>query len=314
MENKKSKILLFGNGLLQSFGGESWSEFLSSISKRDNLPSIDEINCPEPLKAILVTEDKVDVAMREKCSQMQKSIISYQLNVAIRELMSLGFDHILTTNYTYELEQAAEYPEYLTEYKLKKMTKSTVDRAEPKYLIHTYNDVTCDGFKNKIWHIHGEARKPDSTILGHYYYGNSLFKIKEEVKILEKSAVEERKEDKSWVEAFLFSDIYCLGFGFGFSEFDLWWLLNRKAREKKNKGKLYFYEPFNDKNWAKIELLKLMKNASGERIVDVLDLGYNQNNMNWQNFYSDAITDIKAKLNEKDSLGLKKEEKEILFV
>ena len=221
MEDRRQKILLLGNGILQSFGGESWNEFLSSICKRDDLPSPDKINCPEPLKAILLTGDRVDKAMKEKCVKiLANQEISEELVKFLKEILSMGFDHILTTNYTYELEQAAIYPKKLTEYSLKKMATCTVGAVEPKYLLHTYNAVTCNGVENKIWHVHGESRKPSSTILGHYYYGNSLFKIKGSVDDARKP--DDLAETKSWPEAFLFADIYCVGFGYGLSEFDLW--------------------------------------------------------------------------------------------
>lgn len=297
--SKKQKILLLGNGILQAFGGESWNEFLASICKRPELPSPDKINCPEPLKAILLTGDQVNVAMKEKCAKiLGREQISEELAMFLKTILSLGFDHILTTNYTYELEQAAIYPNKLSEYKLKKIATSTTGKIDKKYLLHTYNEVFCNGVKNKIWHVHGESRKADSTILGHYYYGNSLFKIKESVDKIR--AIDSKDEDaKTWAEAFIFGDIYCLGFGYGLCEFDLWWLLNRKARENFNTGKLYFYEPFDENQWEKIDLLKLMKTTSGDKLVEVLDLGYEKSsNMDWQKFYIEALEDAKNRMND----------------
>ena len=315
MDIRKPKVLLIGNGILQAFGGESWNDFLKSIRKRDDLPEPNKINCPEPLKAILLTDDRVDRAMRDKCkSILNGKSIEKSLAQALAEILSLGFDHILTTNYTYELEQAAIYPEALTEYKLKKMATSTTGRVENKYLIHTYNKVTFNGTPNKIWHIHGEARKPDSTILGHYYYGNSLFKIKEAAGDVLRLDNLSNEDSQSWVEAFLFGDIYCLGFGFGLAEFDLWWLINRKAREKKNTGKLYFYEPNDNGQWEKIDLLKLLKSVNGTKLVDIIDLDYQKNNStNWQSFYIDAILNIREKLS-KDTPKTYVDEKESIPV
>ena len=309
MEDRRLKILLLGNGILQSFGGESWNEFLSSICKREDLPSPDKINCPEPLKAILLTGDRVDKAMKEKCDKiLANQEISEELAKFLKEILSIGFDHILTTNYTYELEQAAIYPKKLTEYGLKRMATCTIGAVEPKYLLHTYNAVTCNGIANKIWHVHGESRKPGSTILGHYYYGNSLFKIKETVDKVRKP--ESEIELKSWPEAFLFADIYCIGFGYGLSEFDLWWLLNRKARENYNTGRLYFYEPYSRSQWEKLDLMKLLKARDDEMLVNIIDLGYNKDNgIDWKSFYLEAIDDIKEKISAKDSVN-----KELILV
>ena len=82
----------------------------------------------------------------------------------------------MTTNYTYELEQAALHPGKISKSKIKAMMHHTEGSkiAEGKYLLHTYNRAVVSGHHNRIWHIHGEARKPDSMILGHYYYGKLL--------------------------------------------------------------------------------------------------------------------------------------------
>lgn len=45
----------------------------------------------------------------------------------------------------------------------------------------------------------------------------------------------------SWIDAFILGDVHILGFGYNVSEFDLWWLLDRKMREKAQKGTTHFY-------------------------------------------------------------------------
>lgn len=295
---KKPKVLLLGNGILQAFGGESWNEFLNSINKREDLSKdLSKLNCPEPLKTILVTNDRVDVAMKEKCrSILRQGGISAELSTVLRKLLSMNFDYILTTNYTYELEQAAIYPTRLTKYRLDKMASSTTGKIDKKYLLHTFNSIDYIDKNVKIWHIHGEAKKPNSTILGHYYYGNTLFEIKRVVDNIKRVDFGDDTEVETWVEAFLYGDIYCLGFGFGLAEFDLWWLLNRKARDYNNSGKMYFYEPENAESWAKIELLRLMKKRDGDSLVDILNLGYVDENTKWSTFYLEAIDDIKDRM------------------
>ena len=92
----------------------------------------------------------------------------------------------------------------------------------------------------------------------------------------------------------------------------MWWLINRKAREKFATGKVYFYEAkpvgYNEKH----KILNMLKNKSnGEKLVEVIDCGYKQkivdkNNVKkqvldgeYQDFYSDAICDISKKIKEK---------------
>lgn len=299
----KPKILLIGNGILRAFGGESWTNFLDSINTRkDDLPKIDKIDCPSPLKAIIVTGDHVDAAMKKKFSNpIVADGLDIQQVAILQDILSLGFDHILTTNYTYELEAAAIYPKGLTKYRLEKMQKSTAPRAEGKYLLHTYMELPFGDKKSKVWHIHGEARKPDSVVLGHYYYGNLLREIEKEIRIIDDCRWKgKRNKNASWIDAFLFGDIYCLGFGFGLCEFDLWWLLNRKAREKHNTGRLYFYEPKPKRKFdTKLDLLKLLKSANSEQLVEPFHCGFEESKMkdaDYRSFYISALNDIKGKL------------------
>ena len=85
-----------------------------------------------------------------------------------------------------------------------------------------------------IFHIHGEALKPDSVILGHYFYGTLLFSYDN---YLTRRAPQQcyRMEGGhllSWLDYFILGDVYTLGFGFDTAEIDLWWLLCRKKRER----------------------------------------------------------------------------------
>ncbi|MBR1433065.1 AbiH family protein [Ruminococcus sp.] len=97
--------------------------------------------------------------------------------------------------------------------------------------LHTYNSVLYGGKERRIWHIHGEARKPDSMILGHYYYGNLTAKIKNESDRLDDAYRREGYKCKSWMDLFILGDVYIIGTALDVSEIDLWWLINRKARE-----------------------------------------------------------------------------------
>ena len=315
IENKLDnypQILLLGNGINQSYGGVSWSDFLRAIATKEEIKdgtiSIDDLKCPEPLKAILVTNDHVDVAMRDYCSKIACREQTIQEREIYHKLLTMGFDDILTTNYTYELEMAASNAKQISTKSIIEMMRHTdqVKRAERKYLLHTYNQVSVDGNVNRIWHIHGEARKPDSTVLGHYYYGNLLCAIKN--CLLDRN-YSDCREVKSWIDSFILGDIYVLGFGFGFAEIDLWWLLSRKAREKSNTGKVYFYNAkpvgFNEKH----ELMRLLKKNNGvDSLVEIIDCGYREKEVvengqhkivldgDYKDFYNDAILDIASRI------------------
>ena len=94
----------------------------------------------------------------------------------------MGFDHILTTNYSYELELAGlNLPSDISDYQFKKLSNHTtaVEKVEPKYMLHSFNQITYNGVENNIWHIHCEARKIDSMVLEHYQYGSLFSRIKQ---------------------------------------------------------------------------------------------------------------------------------------
>lgn len=303
MKSRKPQILLLGNGINRAFNSDSWDDLLNSIDRRRDRYDIGGLHCPETLKAILITEDNVDKALKNKkdaLASLGTEKPEQQMRL-LRRLLALPFDEILTTNYSYELETAALGAHSMNERTLRNIQGHTdeVSRCESRFLLHTYNRVELDELENgerRIWHIHGEARKPDSMILGAYFYGNLLGKLAELNKKRgnffqrqRRSHPEELPKIRSWADAFILGDVYILGFGFGFSETDMWWLLNRKKREPGSVGKTYFYElkPPSDVNRAKLDLLKLM----GVKII------YNTVVENdWREAYERAVSDIEKRV------------------
>ena len=297
------QVLLIGNGLNQAYGGCSWSALLNDLSTRHDIDAT-KLVCPEPLKAITVTGDAVDIALKGKHNQLFGSIQTDKQMHVLHHVLGLGFDHILTTNYSYELESAALSKSAISEMTVRKLMNHTpaCKRAEGKFLLRTYNEATYQNVSNRIWHIHGEARKTNSMILGHYYYGNLLYKIKDYCanrgNAYQKAQKTGRNVDmNSWIDAFLLGDVYVLGFGFGFSEIDLWWLLNRKKREKATTGKVYFYQAQHSSFDTKTDLLKLLG-------AEIVTCGFHyrtdahgKEHLDYADFYCAALGDIQAKLN-----------------
>ena len=138
-------------------------------------------------------------------------------------------------------------------------------------------------------------------IIGHYYYASLLTKMKQYSDKRGSDYLRCVEEEKpiptdSWLDSFIMGNVYVLGFGFDQSEFDLWWLLNRKQREKAPHGQVLFYEPSggNDFN-ARKELLKVM----GTQIVDLgvqLSNDDAERNRQFREFYEMAIKDICARV------------------
>lgn len=293
------QVLLLGNGLNRLVQAVGWNELLTQIKKNPKI-CMDDKTCsslPYPLLAVLATDDHVDRAINEKqklfCGVTDNAMEG--LRPYLQQLLSMGFDDILTTNYSYELERAAYENISQNGSLCKKWMRHTAEvaRAEQKYLLHTYNAVPYQGVSNRVWHIHGEVRKPSSLILGHYYYGKLFFKYQELLNKRSNLQFDLEQQGKppimeSWLDAFLLGDVYVLGFGYDYSEFDLWWLLNRKKREQASHGTLYFYEPA-----AGNELKFALLETYGAKIEC---LGFRQQNPDYQAFYQEALTDIQSRV------------------
>ena len=291
---KRPKVLLLGNGLCRAYGGMSWNGLLDAIKDTDLYP-VDAKNylMPMPLKAAMLTNNKLATKLRgivkgerEKNSQLTQydwSSFTHTTDTMRERLNALignRFDYVLTTNYGYEIEAAIisrnekKQNEALTVNKIANMMKyHEIDHAQRQFLINTYNDV--NGIP--VWHIHGEARKPDSMIVGNYYYGKLLRRCVERLDGFSDSEdVDKRKEPDgrntgekskrkysgstrtnafkhnkvikigSWIDAFVLGDVYILGFGLDLSESDIWWLLEYKANHPDICGQTFFYDPGKD--------------------------------------------------------------------
>ena len=308
-QHAKPQVLLLGNGVNRAFGGGSWGQLIRDISCNESLPENCALHLPMPLRAILVTGDTVGAQLRKAGDILYGKLGDPGHTDMLRVLLDMKFDHILTTNFSYELEAAAQPDCTIHDQQLRQMLRHTDGsrHAEAKYLFYTYNQVSWQGRNVPVWHVHGEGRKPDSMILGHYYYANLLEKITSYVRAegARWKREQERGETpaiKSWTDAFLFGDVYVLGFGFDVSEFDLWWLLNRKKRERADTGKTWFFAPeelSSDGINEKEELLKVLG-------VEVLHCNKTraggtplERSLGFRKFYEEAIAQIRQLMRER---------------
>ena len=304
VQQRPPRVLLLGNGVNRAFGGGSWGQLIRDISCNPELPEDCTLHLPMPLRAILVTADTVGVQLRRAGDILYGKLGDPGHTDMLRKLLEMGFDHILTTNFSYELEAAAHTATHISEAMLRQMMRHTdgCRQAEAKYLFYTYNLLESGAGEVPVWHIHGEGRKPDSMILGHYYYANLLEKISTYVKAeagryrreLERGEI---PRVRSWADAFLFGDVYVLGFGFDVSEFDLWWLLNRKKREAAAGG-TWFFAPSEQLSEDRINEKEALLRVLGVRVhhCDSLRSGSTplERSLVFRGFYEKAIEEIRA--------------------
>lgn len=302
LDKKCPNVLLFGNGMLIGNGGISWPQFIAGIARNGKDVNIykerqedNYFQVPNTIITVATSEIE-DTKRRGK----YKKIIEKQNqrgSKEIEKLANLPFDVILTTNYTYELEEVW-YSNYnnLSE-KFQRELAYNTDERDAKYLIHTFNKVSDNA--KPIWHIHGEARRPSSIILTHDEY----------IKLIEKIVTHNKQGKKyetmrndlamtSWIDYLLTGNVYVVGFGFDYAEFDMWWMLNRRLRMKNCTGKIVFYEPQKVSSKYKIQALKDAGVECRSLGFEINDLNGNELNLTYNSFYEAVINDIQLELGE----------------
>lgn len=317
----RPQVLLIGNGLERGCEPPtpdpkgvteqlSWDELVAAVSvegciqlskaEKDNLPfplMYSLLSVPNPAPASL---DKNMLEEEENRLKIAMNKLSQSSNWRLDALKTLGADHILTTNYSYGLEQSffpgknffdSKTRSYIR-FNLNPEIKDGKPMRETNYRMHTgYLAHNQDGSKVGLWHIHGECTVSRGVVLGHDRYGRLLSRIEKLCDSQNYSAISKRSENisiNSWAELFLYGDIYIVGFGFHHSEFDLWWLMKRKQRERMGTGCVYFYEQ-PDSN----SLTQKMMRAHGAELPKV-----GATAGDYDDFYKKAFADIAKRIRE----------------
>ena len=274
----RPKVLVLGNGILRAFGGmncEELEELIYNASNANPTPiKGSSISFPMRIAASFACsndchrgiEDAVsNLFLQGKLPQKKKDELLCDNETAnsslLKELLEAVFDHIITTNYGYEKEQVfwgkcptsdavKKKSDFYRRYKYAKRfnPRETKIPVEQKFKIRRcYRDP---GTGTRVWHVHGEYLRPRSVIFGYYDYCSLLAKVKDQCSV-EKFKARYGKYQKgedfepvtSWVDSFLFGDVYILGFGAALDEPVFWWMMDRKKRMPWETGKVYFYEP-----------------------------------------------------------------------
>ena len=310
---KRPQVLLIGNGILQAITGAKWDELLLSVSKHNisgiTKSTISQCNkIPYSIKANVLSSFDDKKRREEYTNYLLKEYLKYYSNEnpLINKLLDVDCNIILTTNYTYELENHIYNSFYAATDDTKRKYTYTTNRKVTKEndstklspgLSEFYRLEYKNGQSKDIWHIHGEAGKKSSLILTHDEYGRLTRDILNFNKIAGNKYEKYKKNlrIKSWVDYFLIADIYIIGFGLDYSEFDIWWLLNRRKREKAKCGQIYFFEPsdFGNEN-IKYHILRefdiIHRDCGTAKPIGLTKEEENELN---NNFYGKAIDEIK---------------------
>jgi hypothetical protein len=258
-----SNTVFFGNGINRiSDNAVSWDDLLDTI-KASN--AFDNGDLPNTMVYERIFMEQCVANHLPKADELKiknniaEAMKSQGSNEVFELLASMDVDNYLTTNYDYAFEKALNIvPEKLS--------------TEDIYSLRRKRRYSTSSGSKYLWHIHGEIDHPKSIMLGLDHYCGSVSKIDSYVKgtykhtIAGESVTVASMEDKlkynsycftSWVDLFFSSDIHILGLSLDYSETDLWWVLNKRARFATNglvSNKIYFYT--NQDVKEKMELLK----------------------------------------------------------
>jgi hypothetical protein len=277
ISNKRfPKVLLLGNGMLKlDDKGISWKELLQKIQMIPGKRNVDILPMamqPEALCGVDAEEVQRRVAAETKTLD--------KVNPLLCRLLELPFDAIVTTNYTYEVEETLSGNKW-TEYRRKKTLNILYGSHNVNHNTFVCNMVeTKEGRIVPVFHIHGEWSRKHSMILSYYSYANSLARLVEYNKVLGNQFYEHQVADENivcrcWLDYFIMGDVVSVGFGLDLSEFDIWWALERKAREIAKHGKFVAYI---EKNGAEETPQKSLLEAMDAecRYVYSQDIGYEE--------------------------------------
>lgn len=259
--------VLFGNGLNRAVQGSiSWAELLDGLSCTNGAQS-ESLPNTMAYEKILLDQSSGGVVSGIDELRIKKDIAnalqSQETNDLYRILIDLNFNNYLTTNYDHAFQKAMS-------------SSSIICATEDIYSLRRKRVYVSDERKVNLWSIHGEIDHPKSIMLGLDHYCGSISKLDAYIKGSYASTKDGRSEPikamaakiqgnsfchTAWVDLFFSGDVHIIGLSLDFSEIDLWWVLNRRARLKKNiavENRIYFHTVFNEtpQNNSKLELLK----------------------------------------------------------
>lgn len=303
---KRKTSLLFGNGLNQlSDHPVSWKSLLERIKGSHPFVSDDLPNTMIYERAVL-EKPLVDHDVLGNESAVKKDIAEMMGKMPTNEfygqLFDLGLEHYLTTNYDYAFKKAIL--ERDDAYSDRDLSSEDVYSVRRRTAMMKKGREVC-----KIWSLHGEIAYPATIMLGLDHYCGSVGKIDAYVKgnytfqqdkkpvnvhrITEKLKGDATWDGHSWVELVFNTNMHILGLSLDYSEIDLWWILNRRARIMKSRDKgfelnneVFYYSTSIEPE--KRDLLKAMN-------VEVVEAPKPTSKVEWEQYYRGVIKQIEHK-------------------
>jgi hypothetical protein len=284
------RVLLLGNGILRLRGGVSWEALLARIAVNDEIS--DDVLRDIPLAMRVEALCGVDVEGARLRAAAEFEPMEACVTDTLKRLLALPWDCVLTTNYTYEAEGVLLGQDRFGKEDRRRMLACMDGSVYRKDNLHFCYIMERKGLPPlPVWHIHGDLGRPDSMILSYYSYAKAISRLQKynrQLKNAFQDAVQARRlvTPRSWSDWFILGDVYTVGFGYDFSEFDLWWAAERKARENARVGRLIAYQ---DRQQKSDPVCALLSAVGGEvnRVYDYED---------YTEYYRIVIDDIEKRL------------------
>ena len=284
------RVLLLGNGILRLRGGVSWEALLSRIALNDEIP--DDVLRDIPLAMRVEALCGVDVEGARLRAGAEFEPLEACVTDTLKRLLRLPWDCVLTTNYTYEAEGVLLGQDRFGKEDRRRTLACMDGSVYRRDNLHFCYIIERKGLPPlPVWHVHGDLGRPDSMILSYYSYAKAISRLQKynrQLKNAFQDAVEARRlvTPRSWTDWFILGDVYSVGFGYDFSEFDLWWAAERKARENARVGRLIAYQDRQEKSDPVCALMKSI-GAEVNRVYDYAD---------YAEYYRIVIDDIEKRL------------------
>jgi len=258
------KALLIGNDINNATESYSWQDLINGLLEYAKINgNLNQDNKPFPM---LYEEIYLNSAKAYKTPESRlKKYISSQTrkmkpNQLHKEILDLGIENILTTNYDLSFEKTANLN--IKECKNKGFVKESL------YSIFRYHQTE----HHKIWHLHGSQTSPRTITLGYEHYSGFLQQMrnyvatgtrgnysKKEFLPISRRIKTNNIQYESWIDFFFTHDIYIFGLNLDFVEMHLWWLFTYRARAiVENRfpitNKIYYFYPKKYKNNSRHKL------------------------------------------------------------
>lgn len=289
---EKSSIInciLFGNGFNRLVDSNpSWSELLQNSITTSDFVKFSPPTLQYEFSLLQFADNKIpkrSIATSE--SEFKKSVAFRLSDIKdssyIKDLKTCGVKLFLTPNFDNAF------------YGKQSHNILDSDSTEQLYSLHRWYKFNQDGKDFILYPYHGEICYPKTIELGYDHYCGAIGKIDKFLKgsyafssnpkktvppitVRLKNKSDYNLSDfkardhgipnfLSWIDAFFFTNLHIIGFGLDFSEIDVWWILNRRARiiadtgKKHIKNKIFYYptDPVSSTDGLLLEKYRILR-------------------------------------------------------